>query len=46
MVAAPAGAWDFPGHRIVGAIADLVLLQHYPTAQQRVSELLGAESRS
>jgi len=40
MIAAPAWAWDFPGHRIVGAIADLILQQHYPTAQQRVSELL------
>jgi S1/P1 Nuclease len=40
IVAAPAWAWDFPGHRIVGAVADLILLQHYPTAQQRVSELL------
>jgi hypothetical protein len=39
-VAMPAAAWDYPGHRIVGAIADLVLLQHYPTTQQRVSELL------
>src|SRR2546427_12736593 len=36
----PAAAWDFPGHRIVGAIADLVLQQHYPATQQRVSELL------
>ena len=39
-IAMPAAAWDFPGHRIVGAIADLVLLQHYPAAQQPVSELL------
>ena len=39
-IAMPAAAWDFPGHRIVGAIADLILLQHYPTTQQRVSELL------
>jgi S1/P1 Nuclease len=37
---APAGAWDYPGHRIVGAVADLVLVQHYPTAQKRVSALL------
>src|SRR5215831_15569260 len=35
-----AAAWDYPGHRIVGAIADLVLQQHYPATQQRVSELL------
>ena len=40
-VPAPAAAWDFPGHRIVGAIADLVLQQHHPATQQRVSELLG-----
>jgi hypothetical protein len=39
-VAMPAAAWDYPGHRIVGAIADLILTQHYPTTQQRVSELL------
>jgi hypothetical protein len=39
-VAAPAGAWDYPGHRIVGAIADLVLRQHYPDTSKRVSELL------
>ena len=31
VVPAPAGAWDYPGHRIVGAIADLVLQQHYKT---------------
>ena len=39
-VPVPAAAWDFPGHRIVGAIADLVLQQHYPATQQRVNELL------
>ncbi|HYS49972.1 MAG TPA: S1/P1 nuclease [Xanthobacteraceae bacterium] len=36
----PAAAWDYPGHRIVGAIADLVLQQHYPATQKRVSDLL------
>src|SRR5262249_25808055 len=36
----PAAAWDFPRHRIVGAIADLVLQQHDPATQQRASELL------
>lgn len=36
----PAGAWDYPGHRIVGAIADLVLQQHYPDTYRRVSGLL------
>ena len=44
-VPAPAAAWDFPGHRIVGAIADLVLQQHYPATQQRVSELLVKNDR-
>src|SRR5262245_2335267 len=39
-VAVPAAAWDFPGHRIVGASAHLGWRPHYPTAQQRVSELL------
>ncbi len=29
-VPVPAAAWDYPGHRIVGAIADLVLQKHYP----------------
>ena len=36
----PAMAWDYPGHRIVGAIADLVLQTHYPATQKRVSDLL------
>jgi hypothetical protein len=36
----PMMAWDYPGHRIVGAIADSVLQQHYPKTHQRVSELL------
>ena len=36
----PALAWDYPGHRIVGAIADLVLQQHYPHTYKRVSDLL------
>ncbi|MGA2128852.1 MAG: S1/P1 nuclease [Xanthobacteraceae bacterium] len=36
----PAAAWDYPGHRIVGAIADLVLQRHYPAAKRRVGELL------
>jgi hypothetical protein len=38
-VPAPAGAWDYPGHRIVGAIADQILQQH-PATQKRVSALL------
>jgi hypothetical protein len=36
----PATAWDYPGHRIVGAIADLVLQQHYKKTYQRVRDLL------
>ena len=39
-VPVPAFAWDYPGHRIVGAIADAVLQQHYPKTYERVSELL------
>src|SRR5262245_6447279 len=39
-IPAPAKAWDYPGHRIVGAIADLVLQQHYPATYKRVSDLL------
>ena len=37
---APALAWDFPGHRIVGGIADLVLETHYPEAYARVLQRL------
>jgi len=40
-VPVPAAAWDYPGHRIVGAIADLVLQKHYPATQRRVGALLG-----
>ena len=36
----PAAAWDYPGHRLVGAIADLVLQQHYPNTHKKVSDLL------
>ena len=36
----PASAWDYPGHRIVGAIADIVLQKHHPAVYARVSELL------
>jgi hypothetical protein len=36
----PAAAWDYPGHRIVGAIADLVLQQHFRDTHQRVRDLL------
>ena len=33
---APASAWDYPGHRMVGAIADLVLDKHHPNTAKRV----------
>jgi len=36
----PAFAWAYPGHRIVGAIADLVLQAHYPEVYKRVQALL------
>jgi len=40
---APAGqahAWGYPGHRIVGAIADLVLRTHYPDVYRQVQAKL------
>ncbi len=39
-IPAPAVAWDYVGHRIVGAIADAVLKQHHSTASRRVNDLL------
>ena len=39
----PALAWDYPGHRIVGAIADLALQQHYPDVYQKVQALLATK---
>ena len=43
---APAFAWDYPGHRMVGAIADLVLQQHHPNTAKRVSALLDVKDAS
>ena len=37
---APAPAWDYPGHRMVGAIADFVLNSRHPKAYARVKALL------
>ncbi len=37
---APACAWDYAGHRIVGAIADIVLQRERPDTYARVLELL------
>lgn len=36
----PALAWDYPGHRIVGAIADAILAKHYRNTQAAVRKLL------
>ena len=36
----PALAWDYPGHRIVGAIADGVLTRYHPKPQKAVAKLL------
>jgi len=48
----PAQAWDYPGHRIVGAIADIVLQRDHPQIADKVKKLLelktstGAEQRT
>jgi hypothetical protein len=42
----PAGAWDYPGHRIVATIADLVLQQHYPKTYDKVRALLDTRNAS
>ena len=39
----PAAAWDYPGHRIVGAIADLVLQRHYPAVAAKVYYMLATK---
>lgn len=36
----PALAWDYPGHRIVGAIADFVLFSQHPKAYDKIKKLL------
>ena len=40
LLPASAQAWDYPGHRIVGAIADLVLQERYPEVYARVQAKL------
>jgi hypothetical protein len=37
---APAPAWDYPGHRMVGAIADFVLSEHFKKTHDAVAKLL------
>jgi len=39
----PALAWDYPGHRIVGAIADAVLSANHPKAYKKVTGLLATK---
>jgi hypothetical protein len=36
----PALAWDYPGHRMVGAIADFVLSSQHPKAYDKIKKLL------
>jgi hypothetical protein len=43
IVITPAAAWDYPGHRMVGAIADFVLSAHHPKAYSKVKELLATK---
>src|SRR3954451_14676805 len=38
-----AAAWDYPGHRIVGAIADSVLNARHPKAYAKVKDLLATK---
>jgi S1/P1 Nuclease len=38
----PASAWDYPGHRMVGAIADFVLSSRHPEAYKKVQALLAS----
>jgi hypothetical protein len=42
-VTAPAAAWDYPGHRMVGAIADFVLSARHPKAYNKVKDLLATK---
>jgi hypothetical protein len=45
-LATPAQAWDYPGHRIVGAIADLVLQERYPEIYKKVQAKLAIKDAS
>jgi S1/P1 Nuclease len=40
VMTSPAPAWDYPGHRMVGAIADFVMSSRHPKAYAKVKGLL------
>jgi hypothetical protein len=42
-VTTPAAAWDYPGHRMVGGIADFVLSARHPKAYSKVKDLLATK---
>jgi hypothetical protein len=42
-VTTQAAAWDYPGHRMVGAIADFVLSARHPKAYLKVKDLLATK---
>jgi hypothetical protein len=39
----PTLAWDYPGHRMVGAIADFVMSARHPEAYKKVQDLLASK---
>jgi hypothetical protein len=43
VLATPAAAWDYPGHRMVGAIADFVLSARHPKAYAKLMDLLATK---
>lgn len=45
-LAAPAQAWGYAGHRIIGAIADLVLKARYPEAYKKLQAKLAIKDAS
>ena len=40
VMTATASAWDYPGHRMVGAIADFVLSARHPEAYKKIQDLI------
>lgn len=43
---ATASAWDYPGHRMVGAIADFVLSSRHPEAYKKIQDLIVGKDAS